>query len=110
MIKAVIFDYGGVLKAPHRLSDDLPTIFDMSENEVENQRENTVPLFSLFQRNLIEENEFWKRYAEIVKKPVPQNCRELARELYQKSLVLYPEVRRFIKKLRDKKNQNSSII
>jgi epoxide hydrolase-like predicted phosphatase len=103
MIKAVIFDYGGVLKVPHRLSDDLPTIFNISEDEVKKQRESTAPLFSLFQRDLIKENEFWKRYAEIVKKPVPKNCRELARELYQKSLILYPEVRKFVKKLRDKK-------
>ena len=103
MIKAVIFDYGGDLKTAHRLSDDIPTIFNVSQEEVKNQQENAAPLFSLLQRSLIEEDEFWKRYSELIKKSVPKNCGELARKLYEKSLVFYPETTGFVKKLRKAK-------
>jgi len=103
MIKAVIFDYGGVLKTAHRLSDDIPAIFNVSKEEIKNQQENAAPLFSLLQRDLIEEDEFWKRYSELIKKPVPKNCGELARELYEKSLFFYPETIGFVKKLRKAK-------
>jgi len=103
MIKAVIFDYGGVIKVAHRLSDDIPEIFNISKEEMEKQSKNVAPLFSLLQRNLITEDDFWKKYAEIINKPLPENCGKMARDLYQKYFVLYPEVLEFVKDLKHRK-------
>ena len=102
MIKAVIFDYGGVLKAGHLLSDDIPEILNVSKEEVKNHLEITRPFFSLLQRDLITEKEFWGKYAEALKCPMPKNYEKLARDLYQKAFVLYPEMFSFVKKIREK--------
>jgi len=102
MIKAVIFDYGGVMKSSHPLSMDIATIYNISVEEVEKVKKITIPFFSLLQRGLINEQEFWQKFSDAIKKPIPQNYKELLREIYEKTLVLFPEMIEFVKKLKDK--------
>jgi len=102
MIKAVIFDYGGVMKSSHPLSIDIATIYNISVEEVEKVKKITIPFFSLLQRGLINEQEFWQKFSDAIKKPIPQNYKELLREIYEKTLVLFPEMIEFVKKLKDK--------
>ena len=102
MIKAVIFDYGGVMKSSHPLSMDIATIYNISVEEVEKVKKITIPFFSLLQRGLINEQEFWQKFSDVIKKPIPQNYKELLREIYEKTLVLFPEMIEFVKKLKDK--------
>ena len=102
MIKAVIFDYGGVMKSSHPLSMDIATIYNISVEEVEKVKKITTPFFSLLQRGLINEQEFWQKFSDAIKKPIPQNYKELLREIYEKTLVLFPEMIEFVKKLKDK--------
>lgn len=100
MIKAVIFDYEGVIKNLHSLSMDIATIYNIPIEKVERAKKITKPFFSLLQKNLINEEEFWQKASEAIKKPTPKNCKEMARKLYKKSFVLFPEMIEFVRKLK----------
>ncbi|MFA5877941.1 MAG: HAD family phosphatase [Candidatus Staskawiczbacteria bacterium] len=102
MIKAILFDYGGVLKNSHRLSDDIPAIYNISKEDVAKAREFTAPIFDLFQKELITEEDFWEKLSEAIKRPMPKDPGKFARESYAKSLILYPEIFSFVKELRAK--------
>ena len=103
MIKSVIFDYGGVIKEAHPLSVDVATIYKMPVEEVFKVRPLLAPFFSLLQRGLIKEEDFWQEVSTILKKPLLINCKNLSRNSYEKGFSFYKETLKFVKELKKKK-------
>jgi putative hydrolase of the HAD superfamily len=95
MIKAVLFDYGGVIKVGHPLRTSLPKICNISKEEVERTKEERHSLVGNdATKGLISDEQFWIGVQKILKKPipVPDKCIELAQESYRKSFEFIPEV------------------
>lgn len=106
MIKAVIFDYEGVIKVAHPLSIDIGTVYNAiyktPVEEAQKIKELTAPFFSLLQRGLINEEKFWGKTSEELKKPTPKNASKISRELYEKSFSFHSEMVDFVKRLKEK--------
>jgi putative hydrolase of the HAD superfamily len=103
MIKAVIFDYGGVIKVAHPIPLTIASIFKATEYEIMEQKKITAPFYSLLQRGLINENDFWKKVANALGKPLPKEVKRLARISYSESFTFYPDILRLVKELRARK-------
>lgn len=102
MIKAVLFDYGGVLKIGHPLSMDTPRIFNISQEEFGSLREKRADIITLGEKGLISDNEVWERLSKVVGKPAPKNAVELATKAYKDSFVFIKEMFELAKELRKK--------
>jgi len=100
MIKAVIFDYGGVVKGGHNLKRDIGLIYGISEEEVKEMEEKTEPIFSELNKGLINEEEFWQKFSKTIGKPIPDNCIELSRKIYEETFLFFSEVIDLVKKLK----------
>jgi putative hydrolase of the HAD superfamily len=100
MIKAVIFDFGGVLKRPQ--------IFTLETRDIASaynvQREVIIEKGRLFleplRKGLITENQFWKQFSLALNKKVPKNKKDLLRKSYQDRFYIYPKIVSFIKVLK----------
>lgn len=103
MIKAVIFDYGGViLKSPHCV-EPIARAYKVSK-EVAGKK--MRPILDLFQKGFITENKFWQKFSLVLRKPIPDK-KDLWRECIEKDFLIYPEMAKFVKKLREMRIKTS---
>ncbi|MGA2417754.1 MAG: HAD family phosphatase [Candidatus Staskawiczbacteria bacterium] len=104
MIKAVIFDYGGVLKEPHGLYVDIADLYKLPKEYVSSKREEAKPVMELFDKGLLSEEDFWEKVSKILGHPIPKDItktvREVMRETYKKDFAFFPEMLEFNKELR----------
>jgi len=101
MIKAVIFDYNGVVKAINKyFFDDVESIFSLSVEEKEYAKKMTRDLFKQFDKGLLDEDSFWSKFSQRINKSMPVNVKELARKLFNEHFELYEEVVNMLKNLR----------
>ena len=103
MIKAVIFDYGGVIKVAYPIPLTIASVFKVSEQEIAAQKKNTAPFYSLLQRGLIKETDFWKKVADALGKSVPKEVKKLARKSYSESFSIHSEILELVKELKSRK-------
>jgi len=97
MIKAVIFDYGGVVKSPHSSLEDIAVTCGVP---IEILTKKIQPFLKLFHKGLITENQFWKQFSSAFKKPIPKNKRDLWRKGFEETFCIYPEIISFVQKLK----------
>jgi len=102
MIKAVIFDYGGVLKKDSKLSEDCAKMYNMSVEEVRGRLDKTKPVFTRSSKGLISEAEFWKEFSVALGKPEPVDCAKKYRQMYRENFVLFTEVFDLVKDLKSR--------
>jgi len=97
MIKTVIFDYGGViLKSPHCI-ESIARVYKVPKEVTAKKMR---PILNLFQKGVIAENKFWQKLSLVLRKPIP-NKKDLWRECIEKDFHIYPEMARFVKKIRE---------
>jgi epoxide hydrolase-like predicted phosphatase len=96
MIKAVIFDYGGVILKSPRCIESIARVYKVPKEVVAKKMR---PILDLFQKGVITENKFWQKLSLVLRKPIP-NKKDLWRECIEKDFHIYPEMRRFVKKIR----------
>jgi putative hydrolase of the HAD superfamily len=97
MIKAVIFDYGEVMEPESRCVEDIALAYKVSTRII---KKKIKPFLSIFQKGIIKENEFWNKFSLALKKPIPKNSRDLWRECIERNFHIYPEMKRFVKKIK----------
>jgi len=102
MIKAVIFDYGGVMKDAHALSLDVPAICNISQEEFEITREERIELVGMAERGEIDDEEQWRRYSKIIDKPIREDAVKVAEESYRETFIFNNEMFNFAKELKSK--------
>ena len=99
MIKAVIFDYGGVIKSPVSWWKDIGLAYNISEKKA---KEKMKPYLDSFQSGHIAEIQFWKEISENFKKPVPKTFILKDKKDYDEGFYIYPEMINFVKYLKEK--------
>lgn len=102
MIKAVIFDYGGVISGDAVMSDDCAEIFSMPVDEAKELLKSPAEIFTKCSKGLIKEDEFWKGISAILGKPEPEGCAEKYREICSKNIKFSQEMLEFAKDLKSK--------
>jgi len=101
MIKAVIFDFGGVVKKSEQgFYKDISKVYGVSEQEFVGVFKK--PLAQL-NRADISEQELWDKISQKLNVPTPENVRELFKQAYRTNLYLFPEIIELIKELKEKK-------
>lgn len=103
MIKAVIFDYGGVVKIGHPLSNGLKEVFGVSEEEIERTRAKRKPLSAQTSKGLLGEEQYLQKYFEFLGRPMPINCLGKLKENYRQTFSFSKEALAFAEELRKKK-------
>ena len=93
MIRAVLFDVGGVLDVgsgtPSTLYKDLyRNVANFLGTELSSARDETGKLIPRFQRGEINEVEFWKELSYRLKAPLPRNYLGVLQEWYSKKFSL----------------------
>ena len=103
MIKAVIFDYNGVVKVINKyFFDNVESIFSLSAEEKENAKKMTRDLFEQLDKGLLDEDTFWLKFSQHINKPMPANVKELSRKLFNEHFELYQNVVNMVKNLKIK--------
>jgi len=100
MIKAVIFDYGGVVKVGHPLSMDLARICNISEGELAQTKEERKLLSDQAEKGFMLDEQFFLEFQKIFAKPLPNNCLEQAQDVYRKTFKFIPETLELVKELK----------
>jgi putative hydrolase of the HAD superfamily len=101
MIKAVIFDYNGVVKVINKyFFDDVEAIFSLSVEEKEYAKKLTRDIFEQLDKGLLDEDSFWLKFSQRINKSMPANVKELSHKLYNEHFELYEEVVNLLKNLR----------
>ncbi|MCX6718332.1 MAG: HAD family phosphatase [Candidatus Staskawiczbacteria bacterium] len=102
MIKAVIFDYGGVMKDAHALSLDVAIICEISQEEFEKTREKRKEIVGMTERGEINDEEYWERYSKIIDKSIRKDAVGIAQKLYRETFIFHKEMFDLAKSLREK--------
>lgn len=97
MIKAVIFDYGGVIHPSCPCRENVAKGYGVSLARLEKAIDGII---KKFRKGFITEDEFFKKLSLILDKPVPKNKKSLWREKFEKNFYLYPQMKDLIKKLK----------
>ncbi len=100
MIKAVIFDFGGVIGSSRNLC--VPKMADLYEISEEMLIKNMLPPLEPFRKGLITEDEFWKQLSLSLGKPIPKDSKDLWKKCYEQFLHIDIKMTGFIEELRDK--------
>jgi putative hydrolase of the HAD superfamily len=101
MIRAIIFDYNGVVKVINKyFFDDVESIFSLSAEEKEYAKKMTRDLFEQLDKGLLDEDSFWLKFSQRINKSMPVNVKELARKLFNEHFELYEEVVNMLKNLK----------
>jgi len=100
MIKAVIFDYGGVLKKEFPLPMEIIEIYGIAEEELLSLKNETIPLHRLLNQGRIIERDYWQEISKAIKKPMPKDWEKLSREIYEKYFSLETELLKFARDLK----------
>ena len=104
MIKAVIFDYGGVMKkSGHPLIVYVAKICGVSEEVLDTKKVEIREIGRQLVKGLISDEQLWKEIGEIISKPIPNDSTELAKKFYKESLVFLPGMIDLVKKLKSRK-------
>jgi putative hydrolase of the HAD superfamily len=103
MIKAIIFDYDGVIKKSQKLSLDIVDLYKISIEEYEKIIPQLRPIIEKFDRNLISEEKFWTEFSNAMGKNIPEKAGEKARKMYKDEFVYFSEVIELINKLKSEK-------
>ena len=99
MIKAVIFDFGGVVKADESVSlRDIASAYKISQKDLIKKIKTPV---KLFQEDILTENQFWNKLSLSLAQPVPKNKNKLWRNGYEANFYIYPEIIELVKKLKN---------
>ncbi len=107
-IKAVIFDFGGVIKAPSRgfwikdMADTYEVLEELLFQKIQSPLE-------FFRKGIINENQFWEQLSLELNKPIPENKNDLWKRGYEKDFYIYPEMIDFVKKIK-KQNLKTAIL
>ncbi len=98
MIKAIIFDFGGVVKRGcNSCVRDIATAYGLPQKILFQKMKLSL---ELFRKGLINESLFWKNLSFNLNKPVPKNKNQLWRKGYEESFYIYPSIINFVKKLK----------
>lgn len=101
MIKAIIFDYNGVVKKINKyFFDDVELIFGLSTQEKENAKKTTRDISEQLDKGLLDEDSFWMKFAERINKSMPSDVKALSRKLFSEHFELYEEVVNMVKNLK----------
>lgn len=100
MIKAVIFDYGEVMKVSFPLAELISEIFNIPTEEVAAKKDLITPLHRVFEKGQMQEKEFWEKISLILKRPALENFKEISRKVYGGNFHLRKEMQDFVKKLK----------
>lgn len=95
MIKAVIFDYGGVIA----WKGEFASTYGVNEQKVV---DSCGPLMEEFRTGRMTEEDFWKKLSAFLHEPIRLNKYEFWRAGYEKNFFEDPEMLDFIKTLRAK--------
>lgn len=101
MIKAVIFDYGGVLIKILPDEEYLRIFAEAFGVSLEEFQRVVLPFFCKLDLGL-PEKEFWPLIATALRKPVPKNANKIFVEPFLKALVFYSDVFDLVGKLKAK--------
>jgi len=101
MMKAVIFDGGGVLtyNTDKRMYNDIAKSFDMDVEEVIS---NIDPLLEEFERGDVSHEDMWKRFSEKTGKGLSSDYLELISKSHDKGSKINEEMIEFVKELKSK--------
>lgn len=99
VIKAVIFDYGGVVKSSY--GQGLKNIARAYRVTEEKLKEVIFPHLDYFSKGLIDEDKFWTSLSRALGKPVPADKYQLWRKGYEQEFSVYPEITALVKKLKN---------
>ncbi len=100
MIKAVLFDFGGVMKDAHPLAMDISKMVGLTEEEFESLKEARSKISVLGEKGLISDQEYWQELSKIIGKPVPDNAVEMATNFYRETFVFHQEMFDLVGKLK----------
>ena len=100
MIKAVIFDYDGVVKKSQKLSLDITDLYKISVEEYEKFIPQLKPIIEKFDKGLIGQEKLWMEFSDAMGKVVPEKCGEKAKKMYKDKFVFFSEVIGLIEKLK----------
>ena len=100
MIKAVIFDYDGVVKKSQKFSVAIADLYKISVEEYEKFVPQLKPIIEKFDKGLVDEETFWIEFSSVIGKAVPENCGEMAKQWYKDKFMFFPGVIGLIKKLK----------
>lgn len=103
MIKAVIFDYDGVMKKSQKLSLDIADLYNISVEEYEKHLPQLKPIIEKFDKGLIGADEFWAEFSNAMGKALPEKCGEKAKQMYKGRFVFLSEVTGLIDELKNQK-------
>ena len=99
MIKAVLFDYGGVIKSSYSHIQEIADAYDVPTNVLIKAM---TPIREVLGKGNIAEDSFWQRLSSALQKATPKNAQDLFRENYHKTFHLYPEMVDFARMLKEK--------
>ncbi len=108
MIKAVIFDLGGVLTKYHynKFQKELAKYLKVKYNILSPA---VTPLLELFNKGEIIEDEFWKMLAENLKIELPQDYRRFIQYEFEKDVKLNTNAEKILQKIK-KSNYKLALI
>ena len=100
MIKAVIFDYDGVVKKSQKFSLAIADLYKISVEEYEKFIPKLKPIIEKFDKGLIAEEKFWIEFSSVLGKTIPEECSEKAHKMYRDNFMFFTEVIELIKNLK----------
>jgi putative hydrolase of the HAD superfamily len=100
MIKAVIFDYDGVVKKSQKFSLAIADLYKISFEEYEKFIPSLKPLIEKIDKGLIAEEKFWMEFSSAMGKDMPEECSEKAHKMYRDNFVFFTEVIELIRELK----------
>lgn len=101
MIKAVIFDFGGVIKkSDESCFNNIAKAYNLPKDKVWKKMK---PHLDAFYKGAINEKRFWKDLSSDLKKPIPENSKDLWRKDYKNNFFIYDSIMKLEKKLEKKK-------
>ena len=100
MIKAVIFDYDGVVKKSQKFSLAITDLYKISVEKYEKFIPQLKPIIEKFDKGLVAEEKFWLEFSDAIGKTMPEECSEKAHKMYRDNFVFFSEVIELIKKLK----------
>ena len=102
MIKAVIFNYGGVIikmVPAFKYANFLSRLYNLPKRIIKRK---VSPFFILLQKGIISETEFYRRLSLALGKPIPKNAKGAWRRCVKDNFHLYPGIIRLVKKIKAK--------
>lgn len=109
MIKAVIFDYGGVIKVGHPLSKGVNEVWGISDEEIKQTKEKRKPFSTQATKGLLNEKQLLQKFFEILGRKAPEDCIEKLKQNYENTFVFFPGTLSLVEKLR-KENFKTAIL